>query len=73
VEDARNFNGVLGDLIDHNVRQGRKDQLAPSGHAVAGSPKVGKILHAGATGIDGSGDTAGSFRIAALYAFANSF
>jgi hypothetical protein len=66
-----NFHGVLRDLIDHDVRQRRKGQLPPSGHAAASSPKVGKVLQAGATVINGPGDAAGSFRIVAVDALAN--
>jgi short subunit fatty acids transporter len=42
-----------------------------SGHVLASSPKVRKILQASAAIIDRSGDTAGGFRIVALYALAN--
>src|SRR5579859_2980051 len=71
VEDARDFNRVFGHLIDGDIWQGRKHNLPPSRHAAAGSSKLGKILQAGASIIDGSGNPPGSFRVVALYPFAN--
>src|SRR5690349_17061547 len=62
-EDPRDFNRMFRDLIDGDVRQGRKHQLPPSGQAAAGPPKMGKILQTGASVIDGSGNSSGCFRL----------
>src|ERR1035441_878342 len=71
VEDAHDFNGLIRDLIDGDVRQGWKRELPSSGHAAAGSANMGKVLQAGAAVIDGSGNPSGRFRVVGLYPFAN--
>ena|ERR1039458_9340155 len=50
VIDARDFNGVLLDLVGGNV--GRKDQFAPPAHA-SGAATVGKVSQRSAAVIDG--------------------
>jgi hypothetical protein len=61
---------VFGHLIDSDIRQRSKHKLPSSRYAAAGSSKLGKILQAGASVIDRSGNPARSFRIVALYPFA---
>lgn len=43
VVDARDFDGVLLDLVNSNIRQGRKNELAPSFDA-SGASTVGEVL-----------------------------
>jgi hypothetical protein len=68
---VRDLDGVFRDLINGYVGQGRKHQLPPAGHAAARSSKVWKIPQAGASVIDGSGNSPGSFGVVALDPFAN--
>jgi hypothetical protein len=49
VENTRNLNRVLLDLIDNYVRQRCECEFAPSGHAAAGWSKMGKITQGGRT------------------------
>ncbi len=73
VENARNLNRIRLDLINNNVGQRRECKLTPSGHAAAGSSKIGKILQAGALVIDRSGNATGRFRVVSLNPFADVF
>ncbi len=65
VVDAGDFDGVLLDLVDGDIRQGRKHQLAPPFHA-SGASKVGKVLQCLAAVIDGFDHLAGGGRIVFL-------
>ena len=71
VENARNFNHARLDLIDNDVRQRRECKFTPSGHAAAGSSKIGKILQSGALVIDRSGNAAARFGIVPFNPFAD--
>lgn len=53
VEDARDFNGMLRDVINDDVGQGWKYQFAASGHTNARASKVGEILQRATTVING--------------------
>jgi hypothetical protein len=71
VENARNLNCVLLDLIDNNVRQRRKGKFTPSGNAAAGSSKIWEILQASALVRGRSGNAAARFGIVPFNPFAD--
>ena len=71
VENARNLDRVRLDLIDNDVRQRRECKFTPSGHAAAGSSKIGKILQASALVIDRSRHAVGRLRIVPFNPFAD--
>jgi hypothetical protein len=65
VVDARDFDGVLLDLVNRNIRQGRKDELAPSFHA-SGASTVGKVFQCLTTVRDSLHRFAGGGRVVFL-------
>ena len=71
VENPRDFNGVLFNLIHRDIGQRGEGQFAPPVHAPTLSPQVGKIPQMAATVVDGLGYARGSFRVVTFDALAN--
>ena len=49
VEDAADLNRAVRHAVNHDVGQGREDELAPSSHPAAGAPEVREVFEAFAT------------------------